>query len=71
MDDVLGRLIEVEKKSERHDQDLYRGDGRKPGITSRLELIERSLAAINRLSWLVAGGIIALAVDIAVRLSFR
>jgi hypothetical protein len=60
---------------DRHDQDLYRGNG-KPGLTTRVALLEDCVDSISKnlskLVWLVVSGIltglVAVVVDIAIRM---
>lgn len=60
---------------DRHDQDMYRGNG-KPGITTRIAILEDCVEKISRnlskIVWIfVSGfvtGIVALIIDIVVRL---
>lgn len=53
---------------EQHDQDLYRGDSRKPGLTTRMELVENDLATLtknsNRLVWAAVATLLGLIAEI-------
>lgn len=42
MDEIIRQLKELWKKFEKHDQDLYHGNG-KPGLTVRMELAEKEI----------------------------
>jgi hypothetical protein len=49
-----------EDQCDRHEKDLYRGDNRKPGITTRLEIVENNVNTIKfygRWMLLLLGGI--------------
>ncbi len=37
---------DVRRMIDRHDQDLYRGNG-KPGLTTRIQMLENELMAVN------------------------
>lgn len=68
------RLAEVARLVQRHDKDLYYGNG-KPGLTTRMALMEDCVNKISRnlskIVWLIVSGgitgLVALIVDIVVR----
>lgn len=54
------RITQLEKACERHDRDLYHGNG-KPGITTRMEKIEEAMTSIKFYGrWLIllVGGLL-------------
>ena len=54
------RIARLEEITERHDKDLYRGNG-KPGMTTRMEKVEEALTSIKfygRWLLLLVGGIL-------------
>lgn len=75
MAEAAHNIGNLQRMVDRHDQDLYRGNG-KPGVTTRLAVLEDCVTSINKnlskIAWLIISaaltGLVAVAVDIAVRM---
>lgn len=69
------RLADVGRMAQRHDKDLYHGNG-KPALTIRMALMEDIVEKIShnlsKIVWLIVGGgitgLVALVLDIVMRL---
>lgn len=68
---VAGSLASMVEK---HENDLYRGNG-KPGVVTRLALLEETLdkiaANLSKITWLALGTLATVGVDLIVRLVHR